>query len=107
MVLLTASFIGKITIFLVAVIFPVLTMALDFNQTQRLTNQANAVSKSNLDMMYYNAPSARTDYIKSVELYQKSADQDDAKIHTVLAINITIAKLCVKIMSKQVSCLTK
>ena len=97
--------IRKPTLFLAAVMLPVSAVALDFNQTQRLANQGYFDALFSPGVMGYDGEGKRKDYIKSSELYRESADRGDTRTHKVLAINITIAKVCVKIISKQLICI--
>lgn len=99
------SIINKTTIFLVAAMFCVSAMPMDFNQTQRLAYQGDAMSQSKPDLMYYKGQKERNNYIESAESYQKFTEQGDVRAHTVFAIKITMVKTCVKIISKQVSCI--
>lgn len=85
--------------------FCVSAMPMDFNQTERLAYQGNVMPQSNPSAMFYKGQNIRKNDIESAELYQKFADKDDVRAHTVFAIKITIAKICVKIISKQVSCI--
>ena len=105
MPLLKSSIINKTTIFLVAAMFCVSAMPMDFNQTQRLAYQGDTMPQLNPSAMFYKGQSVRKNDIESAESYQKFADKGDVRAHTVFAIKITIAKICVKIISKQVSCI--
>ena len=105
MPLLQSSVVNKTTIFLIAAMFSASAMPLNFNQTQLLGYQGNAMSQSNPDVMYYKGQRERNNYIESAKSYQKFIDKNDVRSHTVFAIKITIAKICVKIISKQVSCI--
>lgn len=105
MTFLNTSLIRKTTLFLAAVMLPLLAMALDFNQTQSLVNQGYSDAPFNLGVMGYDGQGKRKDYIESSELYQKADDRGDTRTHKVLAINITMAKVCVKIISKQLICI--
>ena len=100
-----SSIINKTTISLVATMFCVSAMPMDFNQTQRLAYQGDAMSQSKPNLMYYKGQRERKNYIESAESYQKFTEQGDVRAHTVFAIKITMAKTCVKIISKQVSCI--
>ncbi|MDE4453725.1 hypothetical protein [Psychrobacter sp. DAB_AL62B] len=105
MPLLKFSVVNKTTIFLIAAMFSASAMPMDFNQPERLAYQGDAISQSNPEVMYYKGQRERKNYIESAKSYQKFADKGGVRAHTVFAINITIAKICVKIISKQVSCI--
>ena len=107
MPLLESLSVSKTTIFLVVAMLSASAMPQNFNQTKRLAYQGNTISYSNPYFTYYDGIREHKNYIKSAELHQKSAHKGDARAHTVLAINITIAKICLKIISKQVSCIGK
>ena len=105
MPLIKSSIVNKTTIFLVAAMFSASVMALDFNQTQLLGYQGNAMSQSKPDLIYNKGQRERKNYIESAQAYQKLGGQGDTRAHTVFAINITMAKICFKVISKQVSCI--
>ena len=78
------SIINKTTISLVATMFCVSAMPMDFNQTQRLAYQGDAMSQSKPDLMYYKGQRERKNYIESAESYQKFTEQGDVRAHNRL-----------------------
>ena len=107
MPLLESLSVSKITVFLVVTMLSASAMPQSFNQTKRLAYQGSAISHSNRYFTYYDGQREYKNYIKSAELHQKSSHKGDTRAHTVLAINITIAKICLKVLSKQVNCIEK
>lgn len=95
---------SKTTVFLLAATLSTSAMSQNFSQTKRLAYQGNNMSHSNPYFTYHDMQKEHND-LKSAKLYQKPDYNGGARAHTVLAINITIAKICLKVISKQVSCI--
>lgn len=81
-----ASLIRKSIIFLVATVFSISAMAIDFSQTQRLANQGDAVAQYDLGFLYHKGKEVSQDYTKAVEWYKKAASQGNAKAQTILGV---------------------
>ena len=91
MPLFKTSFARKITIFLVAAMFSLSAIALDFNQTQRLASQGNASAQYNLGVMYYKGDGVPQDRYKATEWFQKAANQGHIKAESNLKVMSTNA----------------
>ena len=76
MALFKTSFIRKVTLFLISIIFSLSALAaLDFSQNQKLANQGNASAQYNLGVMYYKGDGILQDHSKAIEWFQKAANQ--------------------------------
>lgn len=73
------SSLRKTTIFLPATMLSVSATALDFDQTQRLANQGDAIAQFDLGEIYEDGNGVNQDYAKAFEWYQKAANQGDAR----------------------------
>ncbi|WP_307781402.1 tetratricopeptide repeat protein [Psychrobacter sp. H8-1] len=73
------SFISKTTIFLVAAMFSVSAIAMDFRQNLRLANQGNASAQYNLGVMYYKGKGVQKNNAKAVEWFKQAAKQGHTK----------------------------
>lgn len=76
---LKASTISKMTLFLVAGMISISTMAADFNQVQRLANQGDSSAQFDLGMLYYHDEGLRQDSKKAHEWFLKAANQGHVK----------------------------
>ena len=75
MTLLNTSLIRKLIVFVAAALLSVSAMAADFNQTQRLANQGDALAQARLGLMYTQGEGVRQDYTKAAKWYEKAANQ--------------------------------
>lgn len=73
------SFISKTTIFLVAAMFSVSAIAMDFRQNLRLANQGNAFAQYNLGVMYYKGEGVQKNNANAVEWFKQAAKQGHTK----------------------------
>lgn len=73
------SFISKTTIFLVAAMFSVSAIAMDFRQNLGLANQGNALAQYNLGVMYYKGEGVQKNNAKAVEWFKQAAKQGHTK----------------------------
>ena len=74
-------------LFLVAMMVSLSAIALDFNQTQRLANQGDAMAQYNLGLMYYySKEGVRQDYAKACEWYLKAANQGNTNAQYSLGV---------------------
>ncbi|MGP9491791.1 tetratricopeptide repeat protein [Psychrobacter sp. AOP7-B1-24] len=76
MPLFKIPFISKVPLLLVAAMFSVSAMALDFNQVQRLANQGNGFAHFILGSMYETGEGVRQDYSKAAQWFEKAAYQE-------------------------------
>lgn len=83
---INTSIIRRFTLFLVAMMLSICTMAADFNQIQRLANQGDVSAQILLGSMYYEGKGVRQDYAKSIEWYTKAANQGNAGAQYNLAL---------------------
>ena len=86
MPLVKTSFISKIILFLVAAMFSLSAMAIDFNENQRLANQGFATAQYDLGVMYNNGKGVRQDYAKAHNWYLKAASQGNATAQNNLGV---------------------
>ena len=81
---INTSIIRRFTLFLVAMMLSICTMAADFNQIQRLANQGDVSAQILLGSMYYEGKGVRQDYAKSIEWYTKVANQGNSNAQAFL-----------------------
>ena len=78
MTLPNTSLIRKLIVFVAAALLSVSAMAADFNQTQRLANQGDALAQARLGVMYSKGEGVPQDYSKAAQWIEKAANQDYA-----------------------------
>ena len=86
MTLLNTSLIRKLIVFVAAALLSVSAMAADFNQTQRLANQGDALAQARLGLMYTQGEGVRQDYTKARQWYEKAANQGKASAQYNLGV---------------------
>ena len=100
---LKSSIVNKAIIFLTVAMCSMSAMSLEVYQTKRLAYQGYAIPQSNPEVTSYQEQSTRD--IERAQPYQRNFDKGEVRSHTVFAINITIDKICVKIISRKASCI--
>lgn len=78
MTLLNTSLVRKMPLFLVAVMFSLSAVAVDFNQVQRSANQGDSDAQFKLAVMYNDGTGVPQNYTKAAEWYTKAANQGDS-----------------------------
>ena len=89
MTLLNTSLIRKLIVFLAAALLSVSAMAADFNQTQRLANQGDALAQAMLGVMYSKGEGVPLDYSKAAQWIEKSANQGYVEAQARLGLMYT------------------